>query len=271
MTKLGRILRRLIPFLALISPKADAIEQAPQEPSPAIAALIETIAGASSATREKIANTLARMGEPSIEPLIAASRHRDPKVRGVAARALELLGKDAKRAVAALIASLGDPEPADDPKPTRTSNFPGFGRDGEPRPSPQQRALREIGEPAIGSLLLLDRPDHHARVLALRALGFVYDEKKVTLPRLIALLEDRALRLEAAAALGGINPAPRLAIPRLLTALKDPDPAFRAGAAEAIGRIGWARQFGQYSTETFARVAVAPLRDSLKDPDPRVA
>ena len=153
MTKLGRILRRLIPFLALISPKADAIEQAPQEPSPAIAALIETIAGASSATRERIANTLARMGEPSIEPLIAALRHRDPKVRGVAARALELMGKDAKRAVPALIASLGDPEPADDPKPTRSSNFPGFGRDGEPRPSPQQRALIEIGEPAIGPLL----------------------------------------------------------------------------------------------------------------------
>ncbi len=35
MTILGRILRRLIPVLALISPVAYAIEQVPQEPPPA--------------------------------------------------------------------------------------------------------------------------------------------------------------------------------------------------------------------------------------------
>ena len=183
------------------------------------------------------------------------------------------MGKKAEPAVAALIACLADTEPPDDPKPLRKHLFwdVDWGRAGEPVPSVYERALREIGEPAVSALVSqLDGRDRHARVIALRALSFVNDEKKLALPRLMTLLQDPALRFEAAAALGGIGPSPRIAIPRLIAALKDPDAAFRARAAETLGRIGWARLAGQYSTQTVARGAVAPLCELLEDADPRV-
>jgi len=273
MSKWEEILRRVILFLAVISSAVWVWAQAPEETPPSIPLLIAKINGAGPVAREEIAHALARIGRPSVEPLITALRHRDSKVRGVSARALELMGKKAEPAVAALIACLAGTEPPDDPKPTRKPDFDGvdWGRPGEPVPSVYERALREIGEPAVSALVTqLDGRDQRARVLALRALGFVFDEKKVALNRLMALLEDPALRFEAATALGGISPSPRRAIPRLIAALKDADPAFRARAAETIGRIGWARMAGQYSTTTVARGAVAPLCESLADADPRV-
>jgi HEAT repeat protein len=116
----------------------------------------------------------------------------------------------------------------------------------------------------------LDRPDRQSKVLALRALGFVDDAAGTVFQRLIPLLNDPTLRLDAASALGGIGPAARAAISPLLEGLKDPDPAFRARAAETIGRIGWERQAAQYSSRTVARGAVAPLAAALKDPSAQV-
>jgi HEAT repeat protein len=266
-------LQPFVLFLVSISPAVCAQAEGPQKPPPAIPALIAKIDGADADNREEIAGSLAEIGAPSVEPLITALRDRSPKVRGVAARALELIGKKAERAVPALIACLADLEPPDDPMPKREPNpmFAGWGRAGEPDPSVYQRALAEIGEAAVAALVKqLDVPDLRARLDALRALAFVFDEKKAALPRLTALLDDPAVRFEAAKSLGGINPPARLAIPRLIAALKDPDPVFRALAAETIGRIGWARLAGKYSSETVARGAVAPLCESLADPDPKV-
>jgi HEAT repeat protein len=245
--------------------------QDPDQTAPTIPALLAKIDGSDSDARENTAHTLARRGSAALEPLIEALRHRDPKVRGVAARALELMGKKAERAVPALIACLSSAEPPEDPKPVSQPSFPEWSRAGEPRPTVCQRALGEIGEAAVRALVNeLNNPDQKARIFAIRALGFMFDEKKLASPRLTALLDDPALRFDAATALGGIAPAPRVALPRLFAALKDADPAFRARAAETIGRIGWARSFGQYSTVTVARGAVGPLCESLKDPDPRV-
>ncbi len=235
-------------FLVSISCAVGGQVSAPQRTAAAAALLIEKIDTAEAGEREQIARSLARIGPASIEPLRKALRDRSPKVRGVAAWALELMGKKASPAVPALIACLADQETPDDPKPVEKPDpvFAGWGRAGEPDPSVYERALAEIGDAAVAALVKqLDEPDQHARRLAVRALGFVFDKKKLALARSTALLDEPALRFEAAAALGGMNPLPRLAIPRLISALKDPDPAFRARAAETIGRIGWARLAGK--------------------------
>ncbi len=234
-----------------------------------IPALIEALRLPDRETGEFVAVALAGAGPEAVEPLIRALRDRDPKVRGGAARALETLGARAKAAVPALIAALTDPEPPDDPKPPRGPSFDDWQREGEPRPSGYYAALCAIGPPAVPVLLeRLNAPDRQARVVALRALGFLGDDAKSSVPRLIALLRDPDLRGEAASALGGIGA--RDAIPALLARLKDLDPGFRARAAETLGRIGWERQAAQYSSRTIARGAIRPLAAALKDSDPGV-
>jgi len=235
----------------------------------AVPALIEALRSPDREAREHVARALAGVGTDAVGPLTRALRDRDPKVRGGAALAIEVLGGRAKDSVPALVASLSDPEPPDDPEPPRGPSFGDWQREGEPRPSGYYAALRAIGPPAVPALLeRLGAPERQARVVALQALGFLGDDAKSAVPRLIGLLSDPDLRGEAASALGGIGA--RDAIPALIAGLKDPDPDFRARAAETLGRIGWERQAAQYSTRTVARGAVAPLAAALKDPDPGV-
>jgi HEAT repeat protein len=230
----------------------------------AVPALVEALRVPDREARERVAEALAGVGPEAVETLTRALRDRDPKVRGGAALALEGLGERAAPAVPALIAALSDPEPPDDPKPARGPSFDDWGREGEPRPSGYYAALQAIGAAAVPTLLeRLDSPDRPARIVALRALGFLGDDAQVAVPRLIALLSDPAPRGEAASALGGIGPSARSAIPTLAAALSDPDPAFRARAAESLGRIGWERQAAQYSSRTVARGSVAPPAAAL--------
>jgi HEAT repeat protein len=234
-----------------------------------IPALIEALRLPEREAREHIAAALAGAGAEAVEPLIRALRDRDPKVRGGAARALETMGAQAKDAVPALIAALSDEEPPDDPKAERGPSFDFWQREGEPHPSGYYSALRAIGSPAVPAMLAqLSAPARRAPALALRALGFLGNDAKTAVPRLIGLLSDPDLRGEAASALGGIGA--RDAIPSLITSMKDPDSGFRARAAEALGRIGWERQAAQYSSPTIARGAIRPLALALKDSDPRV-
>jgi HEAT repeat protein len=236
---------------------------------PVLPALIEALRLPERENREHIASALAGCGPEAVEPLIRALRDRDPKVRGGAARALEMLGDRARAAAPALVAALGDKEPPEDPKDSREPTFDFWQREAEPRPSVYQAALRAIGPGAVPALVeRLEAPEREARVVALRALGFLGDHAKPAVPRLNALLDDPNLRGEAAAALGGIGT--RDAIPALIAKLKDDDPGFRARAAETLGRIGWERQAAQYSSRTFARGAIMPLVAALKDPDPGV-
>ncbi|MGP0064127.1 MAG: HEAT repeat domain-containing protein [Isosphaeraceae bacterium] len=235
----------------------------------AIPALIEAQRRLDHEERQRVAEALARMGPATVQPLVLALRDRDPKVRGGAARALELLGPGAKAAVPALIAALADPEPPDDPESPRGPAFSGQTREGEPQPSGYFAALRAIGAAAVPPLLeRIDRPDERDRALAFRALGFLGCRGKAAIPRLLALLNDPNRRLEAARALGGIGPAARAAVPTLIAGLKDPDPVYRACSAETLGWIGWSLQNGQYTRWTVARQAIAPLIAALKDLDP---
>ena len=232
--------------------------------------LIETLRLPDRAARESVAKTLAVAGPEAVKPVIRALRERDPKVRGGAAFALETMGGKAGEAVPTLIAALSDPEPPDDPCTRRGPSFDDWVRGDEPRPSAYEAALRAIGPAAVPALLKqLDRPDRQAQAIAVRALGFLdSDYTYAVVPRLIALLGVRDLRLEAASALGCLRA--RKAVPPLIAGLKDSDPAFRARAAETLGRIGWERQMAQYSAWTTTRGAIAPLAAALKDPDPRV-
>jgi len=237
----------------------------------AVPVLINSMREPDCKARAWIAESLAKVGPEAVEPLARALRDRDPRVRGGAARALELMGPRATAAVPVLIAALADHETLAELEPARGSSYVDRDREEEPRPSGYDAALRAIGAPAVPALLeRLDSPDRNARVLALSAIGFIGGEAKSAVPRLLSLLNDPHIRLEAASALGGIGPAARAAIPPLLAGLKDPDPAFRARAAETIGRIGWQRQAAQFSTRTVARRSIAPLAAALKDTDPRV-
>jgi HEAT repeat protein len=234
-----------------------------------IPALVEALPVPHREIREFIAGALAGIGPEAVEPLIRALRDRDPKVRGGAALAIEKLGAHAKAAAPALFAALSDPEPPDDPKPPRGPSFDFWQREGEPQPWGYYAALRGIGPPAVPVLLeKLNAPDSQARIIALRALEFLGDGAKSSVPRLVELLNDKGVRSEAASALGGIGV--RDAIPVLITALTDPDPGFRARVAETLGRIGWERQAAQFSSRTFARGAIRPLGAALKDVDPGV-
>jgi hypothetical protein len=138
---------------------------------------------------------LAGAGPEAVEPLTHAVRDRDPKVRGGADRVVETLGARAKAAVPALIEALADPEPPDDPKPPRGPSFDDWQREGEPRPSGYYAALRAIGPPAVSVVLeRLNAPDRPARIAVLRALGFLGDDAKSAVPRLIALLSSPPAR-----------------------------------------------------------------------------
>ncbi|WP_435007352.1 HEAT repeat domain-containing protein [Tundrisphaera lichenicola] len=237
----------------------------------AIPALIEALKRPDDWTRDAAIGTLGQIGPDAVGPLTRALEDRDPKVRGGAARALEHLGPQAANAAPALIRSLLAPGPIDEPAPARESDNEGWRRDGEPRPAGSYAVLRAIGEPAVPVLLgQLDRPEIEARIVALRAIGFLGGDAKGTVPRLTTLLSDPKLRAEAASALGGIGPSARPAIPVLITALKDPIPAFRSRVAETLGRIGWCGRMRPYVYETAAQSAIDPLISALQDPDPSV-
>lgn len=222
-------------------------------------------------TRSAAAGALTRIGDDAIEPLAQALSNSDAKIRGGASLALEDMGPSAGPAVPALLGALLSNKPPDDPRPPRPLGTVDFVRDGEPRPTGYHAALRAIGaNAATGLALLLDHQDQQEQIVALRALQFMGANGDRAVPRLITVLRDPELRMEAASALGGIGPSARLALPTLIDGLNDADSVYRARVAETIGRIGWSRQMAQYSTETVARSAVAPLASALKDHDPGV-
>ena len=131
----------------------------------------------------RAAQALASVGEAAIEALTRALRDRDPKVRGGAALALELMGDRASPAIPALIAAMADPEPPDDPRPHEKQDLDDASGSPQPRPSGYQAALVAIGRASVPALLQrLDSSDRTTRMTAVRTIGLLGEEERKPCP-----------------------------------------------------------------------------------------
>jgi HEAT repeat protein len=171
---------------------------------------------AAEAVRRAATRALSLIGEPALEPLLAACSHRDQDVRQAATGLLGRIGGE--RAVEALIGALKN-----DSKHVRMAAVQALARVGG------QRAVESLG-------LLLKDTDSDVREEVAKALIEVGDVQSVEL--LIAALRDRdrIVRLRASEALAKIGSP---AVDPLVAALKAESPSVRDGAMEALAKIGW--------------------------------
>ncbi len=151
----------------------------------------------------------------AVEPLIAALKDAEWRVRKAAAEALGAIG-DA-RAVEPLIAALKDEE-----WDVRAAAAKALGAIGDAR----------AVEPLIAAL---KDAEWRVRLAAAEALGKIKDPRAVE--PLIAALKERRLRWSAAESLGKIGD-PR-AVEPLIAALKDEVSNVREAAAQALDHLGW--------------------------------
>ncbi len=231
--------------------------------------LIETFHKPDPVIRVQAAQALGAIGESAIDALVRALRDRDPKVRGGAALALELIGESAWPAIPALIAAMAEPVPPDDPRPPESLDSDDGSSNPHARPSPYQAALVAIGSASVPALLKqLDCSDHAMRVQAVRTLGFLQDQGKSAVPRLIGLLGHSDIRAEATIALGRIGAAARPAVPMLIAMSKNRDSGLRCHAAEALGQIS-SQVFHQW-TAPARKSVIDALTLALRDQDLRV-
>lgn len=165
------------------------------------------------AVRWKVAEALAKIGTPAVDPLIAALSHPDDDVRWKAAVALGEIRDP--RAVGPLIRLLSDPD-----------------RFVKGRAA---LALGMIGEKAVGPLItVLREGDGNQRWGAAIALGKIRDIRAVK--PLVRALGDKYenVRAEAAASLAGIG---KPAIAPLIDFLKFADGTARAEVMNTLGDL----------------------------------
>jgi HEAT repeat protein len=183
-----------------------------------------------SGVRWKTAESLVKIGKPSVEPLISTLQHPDGDVRWKAAVALGEIGDP--RAIEPLIAQLSD-----------TDRFV---------KSRAAQALGMIGAPAVHPLIqTLHDGDGNQRWGAAIALGGIKDPKAIE-PLIVALADKyENVRAEAAAALASIG---KPAIAPLIRFLK---------YSEGTGRIEVMNALG----ELHANDAIEPLVQMLERAD----
>jgi len=233
-----------------------------------VPALIGALGTPDRSTRAAVAATLAGIGQEAVIPLARALRDGDPRIRGGAARALADMGPDAAPVLPVLLEALGSGSAFDDPRLLQHGQDDGHcGRD-ETEPVGVVAALAGIGKPAVAPLLQeLDHPDPDRRAHAIRVFGFMKPPARAAVPRLVVLLNDPHTRFEAADALGRMGFGERDCILPLIAKLKDSDPAFRARAAENLGRIGQSLHFSGNSVD---RRVILYLTIALRDADAQV-
>ena len=166
-----------------------------------------------SGVRWKAAEALSKMGNPAVEPLIAALGHPDDDVRWKAAIALGGIGNT--DAIGPLIALFSDDDR--------------FVR------SRAAHALSMIGEPSVGHLIRsLKEGNPSTRWGAALALGKIKNVKAVE-PLILALADEQAMvRAEAAAALSLIGTP---ALKPLLVFLKSAQGETRIEVMTALGEL----------------------------------
>ena len=186
------------------------------------------------------------------EFLIGRLADRDLKVRADAGEALVRRGA---KAVPALIASLGDPEPENRRSaaailarigPAATEAIPALLRLAieEEDEGAQEAAGQALGivardqpGPVQEILALLESPSDPSRLAAIRAAAVLGDPRAVS--PLIASLKhaNPKVREEAAEALGDLGTVAAQGLPALIEALTDPEPEVRSEARDAIAKM----------------------------------
>jgi len=222
---------------------------------PAVEPLIAALTDDNSVVRAAAAKALGSIEDPrAVEPLILALGDEDPQVRKNAVTALRWIQDP--RAVEPLIGSLKD-----EVREVREGAVQALGRLRDPRavdpligvlrdwPSMYSvgRSLKEIGEPAVEPLIAaLADDDSAVRAAAAEALGSIEDPRAVE-PLILALGdEDPQARKNAATALRWFRD-PR-AVGPLIGALKDEDKGVQREAAWALSKTAGI-DFGKNSLE----------------------
>jgi HEAT repeat protein len=226
--------------------------------------------------REVARRSLARIGAPAVNDVVAAMKSEDPGVRLAVAQALGAMGPEARASVGPLVELLKDKEDR-----IRVAAIV---------------ALGDIGpdsQGAVGPLvpLLIDR-NEDVRRASLEAFGRIGPQSAGAVPEIAKVLGDNPLRLTAVRTLGLIGPNSGAAVPALLPLLKISDPETRRTVVEALGRIGPAAKpavpdlllalhsefpnLRAVAAEALGRIGPEPevaanLIRALADADPRVA
>ncbi len=198
---------------------------------------------------------LARIGPASIPPLIEALRQEDAGLRAGAARALGLLGAEAREAIPLLVNNLADAR-----EPVRDETVMALGligpeagpalvaalADGDARRrAGAAQALAQIAPPfrdagAAIEQALGQESDATVRSALLTALPKLGVEPARSLAALLPAVvgDDEALRHAALNAVLAERGLRAVAVAKLTPMLKDPNPVVRERAARALGRFG---------------------------------
>ncbi|GAB3003750.1 nSTAND1 domain-containing NTPase [Saccharothrix stipae] len=203
--------------------------------------LVAALADVDAEVAEQAARSLARIGEPAVDPLIPVLKSDDPLV--VRTRAAKALAASGPKGITVLLAFGGDAErwmPAVDALAGRGAEVvPAAARTVRGADRRRRRGaaavLQAVGDAALPALAeLTSDPDASVRRTAVEALGASRSKTaRSTLGRL--LRDDEAVRLAAATALGGFGVA---ALPLLLRIVERPDVAARTAAGHALRLIG---------------------------------
>jgi HEAT repeat protein len=245
----------------------------------ALPVLVQALEHRDPRIRARIALVLGQMrprAKAAIPALLTQLQDKDPRARAGAARALGNMGPEGSSAVQPLAGLLKDGE-----TPVRITAALALGqlgrtaRDAAPEvkalllrdSDPEVRAaatyaLEAIEPPVLFLTGALSAPDPERRLWAVRGLIDQGAAARLAMPALVRVVQqddDPAVRAGAALALGKIGPVARSAGPALIESLKDSSSRVRAAAALAVGLIGPA-----------CGDAGQPLAEALEDEDPAV-
>jgi len=186
---------------------------------------------------------LAYIGQEGLPHLLAAMTNEEPKVRGVAAGAMAVLGTNAAPVLPFLIRSLKDPAQ-------------------EPAAAAAWALGRLKLQPTLVVPALTNCLNHTNALVRYLSIVALAEFGKDALPGLLRCLddEDEHVIALAAKALGKNNLDPDRVVPLLINRLKAPSPMVRNGAAAGLMEFG-----------TNARAAVPTLVERLNEPEPEVA
>ena len=160
-------------------------------------------------------NDLQRIGEPAVQPLIAALKNERDSIRPLAAKLLSYYND--LRAIEPLIGALSDP--VEDVQIAAAS------------------ALGDLGDSRAVECLIVNftNPSPKVRQVSADALGRIGDKR--TVPALISAIQDSNSQVRGSiiTALGKIGDP--IAVPHIITALSDDNSSVRADAAYALSLI----------------------------------